>query len=187
MRMDQMELIEINSFGFVFGATAVAAIAALMPPHTPRAIGAAAIALGGMAMTMYSGRFCDYWVPFAALAAAARIRVTPELRNEAVACMTLPDFRRVDDSKWLMRPNGDAPAAADAYELYLRANAMQRDSTQWAAARDLYLQSVEKDPQFAPAWARLGRCYRLLGKYDEPAAAEANLARGAAIKADRSS
>jgi tetratricopeptide (TPR) repeat protein len=31
-------------------------------------------------------------------------------------------------------------------------------------ARDLYLQSVEADPQYAPAWANLGRCYRVLGK-----------------------
>jgi serine/threonine-protein kinase len=84
--------------------------------------------------------------------------------------LTAADERRI---------NRDAPAAPDAYELYLRANGMQRDSTQWAAARDLYLQCIERDPQFAPAWARLGRCYRLLGKYDDPAAAAANLTRGA--------
>jgi tetratricopeptide (TPR) repeat protein len=75
--------------------------------------------------------------------------------------------------------NRDVPASANAYELYLRANAMQWNSAQWADARDLYRQCVERDPGFAPAWARLGRCYRLLGKYDDPAAAEANLARGA--------
>ncbi|HYN08482.1 MAG TPA: tetratricopeptide repeat protein [Vicinamibacterales bacterium] len=29
-------------------------------------------------------------------------------------------------------------------------------------------QCVAIDPNFAPAWARLGRCYRLIGKYLEP-------------------
>jgi eukaryotic-like serine/threonine-protein kinase len=72
----------------------------------------------------------------------------------------------------------DAPADAEAYESYLRANRMQLDSRQWAAARDLYLRCLERDPRFAPAWARLGRCYRLLGKYDDPSQAEANLALG---------
>ena len=43
-------------------------------------------------------------------------------------------------------------------------------------ARDLYRQCVDEDPAFAPAWARLGRCHRLLAKYylDRP---EENLAR----------
>lgn len=31
-------------------------------------------------------------------------------------------------------------------------------------ARDLFLKSVEEDPQYAPAWARLGRCYGLIAK-----------------------
>jgi tetratricopeptide (TPR) repeat protein len=32
-------------------------------------------------------------------------------------------------------------------------------------ARDLYLRSLEADPRYAPAWARLGRIYRIIGKY----------------------
>ena len=36
---------------------------------------------------------------------------------------------------------------------------------QWRVARDLYRQSLEEDSEFAPAWARLGRCYRLISKY----------------------
>jgi eukaryotic-like serine/threonine-protein kinase len=76
------------------------------------------------------------------------------------------------------RINRDAPASAEGYERYLRANEIQLDSKQWAAARDLYLQCLEHDPAFAPAWARLGRCYRLLGKYGDPANAQANLALG---------
>ena len=76
------------------------------------------------------------------------------------------------------RINRDAPANAEAYESYLRANEIQLDSKQWAAARDLYIQCLERDPAFAPAWARLGRCYRLVGKYGDPSQARANLARG---------
>jgi len=34
-------------------------------------------------------------------------------------------------------------------------------------ARDLYLQSVKADPKYAPAWARLGRAYRYMGKFVE--------------------
>jgi tetratricopeptide (TPR) repeat protein len=34
-----------------------------------------------------------------------------------------------------------------------------------ASARDLYQQSLDLDSSFAPAWARLGRCYRVIGKY----------------------
>ena len=72
----------------------------------------------------------------------------------------------------------DTPADAAAYELYLRANQIQLDVTKWSAALDLYRRSVDRDPHFAPAWARLGRCYRLLGKFGEPEHAEANLERG---------
>jgi len=74
------------------------------------------------------------------------------------------------------RINRDAPANAEAYELYLRANAMQLDSKQWATAYDLYLRCVDLDPRFAPAWARLGRCARLLGKFGSPDRMQANLA-----------
>jgi serine/threonine protein kinase len=78
------------------------------------------------------------------------------------------------------RINRDVPANAEAYEYYLRANQIQIEAKQWATARDLYLRCVERDPRFAPAWARLGRCFRLLGKYDDDRArGEENLARGA--------
>src|SRR5262245_55642279 len=73
------------------------------------------------------------------------------------------------------RINRDVPANPEAYEDYLRANQMQLDSKQWKTARDLYLRCVDRDPRFAPAWARLGRCYRLLGKFDDPSQAQANL------------
>jgi DNA-binding winged helix-turn-helix (wHTH) protein/tetratricopeptide (TPR) repeat protein len=60
----------------------------------------------------------------------------------------------------------DVPASGHAYELYLRANQLGYDAQHLHAARDLYLQSVAEDPGYAPAWARLGRVYRVIGKYE---------------------
>ena len=57
------------------------------------------------------------------------------------------------------------PASARAYEFYLRANEVVRDMSHVTVARDLYRQCVDEDPSFAPAWAKLGRCHRLLAKY----------------------
>jgi TolB-like protein/tetratricopeptide (TPR) repeat protein len=59
----------------------------------------------------------------------------------------------------------DVPARPDAYEQYLRANRLSTVPSQWALARDLYLRAVELDPSYAPAWARLGRVLRNMGKY----------------------
>ena len=62
-------------------------------------------------------------------------------------------------------PGQDAPQDARAYELYLRANELARSYDGLIRARDLYEQCVELDPGFAPAWARLGRCHRVIAKY----------------------
>ncbi len=59
----------------------------------------------------------------------------------------------------------DAPHDARAYELYLRANELARTYDGLAAARDLYQRCLEFDSRFAPAWAHLGRCHRVIGKY----------------------
>jgi TolB-like protein/Flp pilus assembly protein TadD len=64
-------------------------------------------------------------------------------------------------------PSPDVPKSARAYEFYLRGNEVSRDYHQLRVARDLYLRCVEDDPGFAPAWARLGRCHRVIGKYLE--------------------
>jgi tetratricopeptide (TPR) repeat protein len=58
------------------------------------------------------------------------------------------------------------------YQCYLRGNQLSYDSAKWALARDLYLCAVEDDPQYAPAWARLGRMYHVMGKYLETGAAD---------------
>ena len=62
-------------------------------------------------------------------------------------------------------PTPDAPHNARAYELYLRANELARTYGGLAAARELYQHCLELDPRFAPAWAHLGRCHRVIGKY----------------------
>jgi TolB-like protein/tetratricopeptide (TPR) repeat protein len=69
--------------------------------------------------------------------------------------------------------NIDIPSDPMVYELYLRANQLlatgisggQRLTT----ARDLYERALERDPNYAPAWARLGRCHWLIGKASQRA------------------
>lgn len=63
----------------------------------------------------------------------------------------------------------DAPASSAAYEKYLKANRIPIrtvETTQIRAARDLYEECVREDPSFAPAWARLGRLCRIMGKFE---------------------
>ncbi len=72
----------------------------------------------------------------------------------------------------------DVPASALSYEFFLRANQLIAggyNAQNMVLARDLYLQSVDADPKYAPAWACLARAYRYIGKFVEDAAG--NLAR----------
>jgi tetratricopeptide (TPR) repeat protein len=62
-------------------------------------------------------------------------------------------------------PSPDAPHNPGAYEFYLRANELARTYEGMVSARTLYEQSIDLDPNYAPAWARLGRCHRVIGKY----------------------
>lgn len=77
-----------------------------------------------------------------------------------VESLALPLSPREHSQLWR-----DTPATPRAYELYLRANQLSIQVDQWAAARDLYLECLREDPEYAPAWARVARCHRLLGKY----------------------
>jgi tetratricopeptide (TPR) repeat protein len=61
---------------------------------------------------------------------------------------------------------------------YLRANQLAYEVSHWAEARDLYRACLNLDPDYAPGWARLARCERLIGKFSSSAEqATANLAR----------
>jgi len=59
----------------------------------------------------------------------------------------------------------DVPASSDAYAHYLRANRLSNVAAQWLQASEAYQQAVEADPSYAPAWARYGRCLRIMAKY----------------------
>jgi eukaryotic-like serine/threonine-protein kinase len=67
----------------------------------------------------------------------------------------------------------DVPVSPRAYDLYLRANHIFYESRGWAISRDLYVECVADDPAFAPAWARLGRCYRMTAKFQSATLEEA--------------
>jgi DNA-binding winged helix-turn-helix (wHTH) protein/tetratricopeptide (TPR) repeat protein len=87
-------------------------------------------------------------------------QVQDELTSRIVESLALPLTAR--EHGMLKR---DVPSSARAYELYLRGNQLGSDSKQWSLARDVYLRCVEEDPRYAPAWARLGRMYHVIGKY----------------------
>jgi len=65
-------------------------------------------------------------------------------------------------------PSPDVPRSPAAYELYLRANGLARTYDGMANARTLYEQCLDLDSTFAPAWAHLGRCHRVIGKFIDP-------------------
>jgi tetratricopeptide (TPR) repeat protein len=69
--------------------------------------------------------------------------------------------------------NTDIPSDPVVYELYLRGNQLLATGIsggqRLTVARDLYERALERDPNYAPAWARLGRCHWLIGKASERA------------------
>jgi tetratricopeptide (TPR) repeat protein len=90
-----------------------------------------------------------------------------------------------------MAAHGNPPPNPRAYELYLRANELERSYATLGKARDLYLHALELDANFAPAWAHLGRCHRVIGKFVEGSSdselnAENALRRALAIDPDLS-
>ena len=62
-------------------------------------------------------------------------------------------------------PTPEAPHNARAYALYLQANQLARSYGTVPQALRLYEQCLELDPDFAPAWAQLGRCRRVIAKF----------------------
>ena len=63
----------------------------------------------------------------------------------------------------------DVPASPTAYEFFLRGNQLiltqgVTSSEHLHVAREFYERCLEEDPRYAPGWARLGRCYWLIGK-----------------------
>jgi TolB-like protein len=63
----------------------------------------------------------------------------------------------------------DVPARPTAYEFFLRGNQLILTQGVTSAehlhvAREFYQRCLAEDPRYAPGWARLGRCYWLIGK-----------------------
>ena len=83
-----------------------------------------------------------------------------DLTHRIVSALSLPLTNR---EQQILR--SDVPSSARAYEYFLRGNQLSHDSKQWSVARDLYMQCVDEDPGYAPAWARLGRIHHVVGKY----------------------
>jgi serine/threonine protein kinase/tetratricopeptide (TPR) repeat protein len=96
-----------------------------------------------------------------------------EIARRVVAALTLP-LGAGEDS-----PTPEAPHNARGYALYLQANELARVYDRLPQARDLYRRCVELDPGFAPAWARLGRALRVIGKFIDDSVDGAGLARDA--------
>ncbi|HEU4692631.1 MAG TPA: protein kinase, partial [Vicinamibacterales bacterium] len=88
-------------------------------------------------------------------------RLQDDIARRVVESLSLPLTGTV--------PSTDAPPNARAYELYLRGNELARSYDGLARARDFYQQSLDLDSRFAPAWAHIGRCHRVIGKYVMPA------------------
>ena len=71
-------------------------------------------------------------------------------------------------SRRVTNSTGTCPPAPALTKLNLRGNQILvqglRGGQDLGVARDLYRRCLDEDPKFAPAWARLGRCYWLLSK-----------------------
>ena len=91
-------------------------------------------------------------------------RMQDDIARRVVDALSLPLGARTSS------PAPDSPQNAQAYEFYLRANELARSYDGLARARDWYQKCLELDPSFAPAWAQLGRCHRVIGKFVEGAA-----------------
>lgn len=88
-------------------------------------------------------------------------KLQDELTQQIVEALAVPLSSRNGGHR-------DVSTSAEAYQLYLRATHICEGASNPArltTARDLYRRCVELDPEYAPAWARLGRVHRVLGKY----------------------
>ena len=89
-------------------------------------------------------------------------RFQDELAERIVSSLELPLTAR---EHRLMHQ--DVPASPRAYEWYLRAVQLGVQPRRWTEARGLLERCVAEDASYAPAWARLGRIYRVLAKYGD--------------------
>jgi len=88
-------------------------------------------------------------------------RLQDDIARRVVDALSLPLGARGSS------PAPDSPHDPQAYEFYLRGNEIGRTYDGMPQARDWYQRCLELDPNFAPAWAQLGRCHRVIGKFVE--------------------
>ncbi|HVR38829.1 MAG TPA: FlgO family outer membrane protein, partial [Thermoanaerobaculia bacterium] len=100
------------------------------------------------------------------------------LTQRIVESLEIPLGER--DARVLRR---DVPATPRAHEFYLRAGQQAESPEGWAVAREMYERSLDEDPRYAPAWARVARIYLLIGKYGHDSAKYYELAESAARRA----
>ena len=93
-------------------------------------------------------------------------RLQDDLAREVVQALAIP---LSGDRAPLQR---DVPRTAKAYDCYLRANQLGLNLRLLEDARKLYLAALDEDPNYSPAWARLGRVYRVMAKYGKGDAKE---------------
>lgn len=74
-------------------------------------------------------------------------------------------YRFVAPVETVSEDDSPGPTKPGAYVFYKRANQLAYETTQLEQARDLYEAALRQDPGFVAAWARLGRCYRVIGKF----------------------
>jgi non-specific serine/threonine protein kinase len=86
--------------------------------------------------------------------------VEESLTKQVVKSLSLPLTASEEQ-----RLRHDVPANPTAYEFYLRGSQQGPDPEEWLIARDLFQRSVDEDPRYAPAWARLARCHWIIGKF----------------------
>lgn len=98
------------------------------------------------------------WTQTSQVALDDVFKLHDELVHRIVRALPLSSGDRV-------RPMERPPANGRAYELYLRATNLHLEPSTWRRALDLYRQCVEADPDYAPAWAQIGRLNRVLAKY----------------------
>jgi len=104
-------------------------------------------------------------------------RLQDDLARRVVEALSLP-LGRQDTT-----PMPRAPRDPRAYEFYLRGNELARSYEHLVQARSLYQRCLEIDPSFAPAWAQLARCHRVIGKYIEDASDSEDRAEAALLRA----
>ncbi len=100
------------------------------------------------------------WTHVAQISLGEMFSVQDQLAHRITASL-LPS---VGIAEAIERKN-DVPATARVYELFLRANHLSTQMRDLPLARDMYRKCLAEDPLFAPAWGRLARCYRILGKF----------------------